>query len=358
MSTIQRGAVENLDEYQPMEEINRVILIGNGFDISHGLKTKYEHFMHFLLSDLISEARKVSPQNYSDQLLIDRLVLTEKNSKFRLNKGSVRDLFGQFQNKEIFTEFRPTQFIQALRADLSKNNWADFEVVYYRHLCDLLDLGGAESLMLQFNKSVEEVRKRLTEYFEKKVVNRITDELVIDEYNDIFHHDEREIAETFVVNFNYTSTFKLLYDPYESFEVVNIHGQCGDGNNVFLGYGDREDDNFDRLLDLNNPDIVKNLKSLHYKRSPESQEDEIDQFLDDVAFEVDVIGHSCGQSDRDVLRKVFDHQNCQAINIYHFNDFERIHLELERLLRDDPVRDRKIKRFDPKKQCPQFKKGS
>ena len=25
--------------------MNRIVLIGNGFDLAHGLKTKYEHFI-------------------------------------------------------------------------------------------------------------------------------------------------------------------------------------------------------------------------------------------------------------------------------------------------------------------------
>ena len=27
--------------------MNRIILVGNGFDLAHGLKTKYEHFINW-----------------------------------------------------------------------------------------------------------------------------------------------------------------------------------------------------------------------------------------------------------------------------------------------------------------------
>ena len=31
-------------------EMNRIVLIGNGFDLAHGLKTKYEHFIKWYLN--------------------------------------------------------------------------------------------------------------------------------------------------------------------------------------------------------------------------------------------------------------------------------------------------------------------
>ena len=40
----------NLDNYFKENLINEILIIGNGFDLAHGLPTKYEHFLKFMYS--------------------------------------------------------------------------------------------------------------------------------------------------------------------------------------------------------------------------------------------------------------------------------------------------------------------
>jgi hypothetical protein len=46
--------------YQP--KMNRLILIGNGFDLAHGMKTSYNDFILWYLKKCFEEADKVKQQ--------------------------------------------------------------------------------------------------------------------------------------------------------------------------------------------------------------------------------------------------------------------------------------------------------
>lgn len=50
--------------------INRLIIIGNGFDLAHGMKTKYKDFVNGYLRQRINEHRvSTSPKKTEDKLM-------------------------------------------------------------------------------------------------------------------------------------------------------------------------------------------------------------------------------------------------------------------------------------------------
>jgi hypothetical protein len=57
--------------------MNRIILIGNGFDLAHGLKTSYKHFIDWFWEE---EATKVIKSNvrYEDDCLNTKTVFKLK----------------------------------------------------------------------------------------------------------------------------------------------------------------------------------------------------------------------------------------------------------------------------------------
>ena len=38
--------------------MNRIIIVGNGFDLAHGLKTKYEHFIEWYIMSWVEKNQK------------------------------------------------------------------------------------------------------------------------------------------------------------------------------------------------------------------------------------------------------------------------------------------------------------
>src|SRR5690606_10775217 len=84
--------------------MNRLILIGNGFDLAHGLKTSYKDFIFWYLADCFC---KVDPYffNYDDQLVsvkiqhpisfknLVRSILERSSKSFILEKAEILEFF-------------------------------------------------------------------------------------------------------------------------------------------------------------------------------------------------------------------------------------------------------------------------
>ncbi|MFT5511814.1 MAG: hypothetical protein ACI8SE_000207 [Bacteroidia bacterium] len=72
---------------------------------------------------------------------------------------------------------------------------------------------------------------------------------------------------------------------------------------------------------------MKNIKSFKYRFN--SNYNRIEKFINQtetisfietgIVYEVEVLGHSCGISDRVLLKELFEHKSCKSIKI-HYND--------------------------------------
>jgi hypothetical protein len=101
--------------------MGRIIIIGNGFDLSHGLKTSYWDFMNFLL-----EETNVHSKRNGTCGTIHHDFNGEINPfvAFRFKDG-----------KPIFSTCRdnPSIYFKQLYLDYNKDNkWADLESLYFK----------------------------------------------------------------------------------------------------------------------------------------------------------------------------------------------------------------------------------
>lgn len=153
-----------------------------------------------------------------------------------------------------------------------------------------------------------------------------------------------------ILNFNYTNTFdsylkkyfqKDFNVPQENFENVNIHGQLLDEKNpIIFGYGDEKEDQFSSILHDGNNELLRNVK--HYKYSQGNNYLRLEHFFTYYSgttnktlapFEVHILGHSCGNSDRTLFNFIFEqeHLSKNGVKIY-LPDYEdeeskRLHYE-------------------------------
>jgi len=107
------------------------------------------------------------------------------------------------------------------------------------------------------------------------------------------------------------------------FTLVNIHGGLSDQSNpIIFGYGDEIDSHYEKIENLNNNELLKNIKSFGYFRTNNYQR--VNSFIEGEGkgFTVKILGHSCGLSDRILLNTIFDHPNCKAIKIYYYQKSE------------------------------------
>ncbi|EHG23610.1 hypothetical protein HMPREF9332_00626 [Alloprevotella rava F0323] len=132
-----------------------------------------------------------------------------------------------------------------------------------------------------------------------------------------YNHEERNKlfpGRVMLLSFNYTPTANM----YGNFNLEHnfIHGELEHPEHIIFGYGDELDKFYQDLLDKNDNELLKNVKSVKCLETRHYHE--MLEFLISAPFQVLIIGHSCGNSDRTLLNTVFEHGNCVSIKpFYH-----------------------------------------
>ena len=124
------------------------------------------------------------------------------------------------------------------------------------------------------------------------------------------------------LNFNYTNTLnRYVQDNNPNFKINHIHGKLSNPESIIFGYGDEMDENYKKLSDLNDNEYLKNFKSIKYLESDRYRK--ALQFMEAEPYQVYIMGHSCGNSDRTFLNTLFEHKNCVSIKPYYYKDGDK-----------------------------------
>ena len=100
------------------------------------------------------------------------------------------------------------------------------------------------------------------------------------------------------------------------FKINHIHGTLADKNSIIFGYGDELDKNYHALKETNENEYLKNMKSVRYLESENYRK--LLEFIDSDSFQIYIMGHSCGNSDRTLLNTLFEHDNCVSIKPFYY----------------------------------------
>ncbi|MBA4239769.1 MAG: hypothetical protein C0448_03520 [Sphingobacteriaceae bacterium] len=314
--------------------MNHVVLIGNGFDLAHGLKTSYMDFILWYMKNIGENVENA--QFYEDDIV--KVVYEEKRE---LNPGYYQDLpkpifqKGQLSNspKELFKnlvakKYKPlfkSRFIEELFLTINDSNWVDIEYQYFSWLVWLykaqLDskFKNAKSMLLELNKSYTEIIIQLEKYLSLIDINRD-----MNPKDDIHAHFAKiknnsnilKNEKILIVNFNYTNSVNEYFDQNDNIDIIQIHGRLNDSKNpIVFGYGDEADKYYDEIEKLNDNEYLRFMKSFGYAKTSNYQD--IIKFLNSD-YEVHIMGHSCGLSDRLLLKRIFENKHCSKINIYYY----------------------------------------
>jgi len=152
---------------------------------------------------------------------------------------------------------------------------------------------------------------------------------------------------TLFLSFNYTNTenyyFETLREVFnDEVKCIHIHGEINNPDNpIIFGY---DDENDDILKDIkNNPENqwLENIKSNKYSKSFNYKN--LLSFINNNEYNVYILGHSCGISDRTILSKIFNNKNCLSIKIFYhkkesnFNDFDEKIMNITRMFQSDAL---------------------
>ena len=310
--------------------MNKLVIIGNGFDLAHGLKTSYSDFILWHIDKVFYKNGQIKE---SSLIKIDSNFEYSKISTIGdLTKLKSYDANGSIGRFKLTGKY---DFINKILKDIELYNWVDIENKYFENLLENLDYflkNDNNSVndsdikeIIELNAALDSIKTELSEYLknidspEYKVD---IEEVLLNIYKDNYN-DNQEIR---FLNFNYTSTieqYMSLFDQSKC-ETNYIHGDLINGDNpMIFGYGDESNKYFEKIESFNNNKLTRHLKSFLYLTT--SNYRKLFAFLgqENKRFRVYVLGHSLGLSDRLLLKHIFEHEKFEMVNLY-FYEYEKI----------------------------------
>lgn len=323
--------------------MNKVVIIGNGFDLAHNLKTSYSDFIIWYFNKILTNLSKGI--DYKDPL-VEIITTTRVNSNtFESQEDIVK--FLEFLKSIDQINFKINDdFFKRLLSNFMTSTWVDIEATFYSQLIThfkfLQNNPNSKPSVLEkvncLNNQLEFLHKELRAYLSSTILNNdeIVNNEILEKLNKELTSNDYKDSVLFVV-FNYTNTI----DFYKKFfshlkpDVIYIHGQLNKDNNpTIFGYGDEMDTHFRSIELLNENLFLKNMKTFQYHRTNNYKS--MLGFLVKAPFEVILMGHSCGLSDRILLNKIFEHEKCKSIKLFYHkksyvkNDFKEKMFEIYR----------------------------
>lgn len=314
--------------------MHKLIILGNGFDLAHDLKTSYDDYMAYLMDLCITKelepktgqargVRKInltesSPNNYftipfkgeEHPFLIATIDQTKQGEKRKFHTRKESILF-----KELLSNFQRDQ------------KWSSFEELYgkllYKHQKSASDVD-------TLNEELKIYKDGLEDY----LAEQIEDSVIGDDLSKMHRREILKILESgfnnnirvkdyTILSFNYTTKLiehylKGLIGKQNNF--LQIHGRLRSSEiPVIFGFGNENTPEYQELESRGKSELLKNFKTFQYLRSTYYR-----SLLSILAgaghrgVYVQVIGHSLGLTDKTLLRTVFQHDSVRDIElVYH-----------------------------------------
>lgn len=407
--------------------MNRLIILGNGFDLAHGLPTSYKHFIDNFWSNIKENFEK---DEYKKLVSINKMYNGFLNyngiSNFNDFKINLREYCKEYHykfnedelicgtntsiNRESIFNFESAFF--KLINNKNTENWVDVENEYYKVLKNYLkDIDNSKVTLL--NQEFEVIKKLLEKYLQENVNSKFTLDdnwennfINIFQSNsikgpkiekfyqeiskkeaDIFQKEFRVVKrqipiherndyiaeinfEHHFLSFNYTFTALQYIDMLGiEFENLNeIHGNLYNIKNpINFGFGDEMDKFYQEIEEKDDNEYLRNIKSFQYLHTQNYKR--LLDLIDSQKFQVYIMGHSCGLSDRILLNTIFEHENCKSIKIFYHqkddgtNNYTEItqnisrHFNKKKLMREKIVNKTLCKPLPQIKLIPNIKNG-
>lgn len=142
--------------------MNRIILIGNGFDLAHGIKTSYNHFINDYWENTIKEIHK---SEINTQFENDEIVINSVPSQW-LPGYDFDTLINSLEHIRSKLFFK-NKFLEIITSKKQEQNWVDIENEYYSLLKKSFKDINCEYKIVELNNDFNKVQKLLEIYLKK-----------------------------------------------------------------------------------------------------------------------------------------------------------------------------------------------
>lgn len=334
----------------------QILILGNGFDIEHGLPTKYIDFLEFIddfleigesadrdiAIDEVSDDRKKKffKEMFSttDNKLIEQLLLKVKNNiwikYFKRNEEYIKENWIDFEKEisniiKLLEKAKSEYELEAIFYN-DEIKASEAYIKYQKEIYSWHRSGefyiSESTFSFQKNKLLEDLNMLinaleiyLAEYVGKLPVNK-------------YNPDIAALRPTHVLSFNYTDTYYRIYDTGgRNIEYDFIHGRAKENNDspeMVLGIDEYLSDE-ERSKNVEFIEFQKYYQRMQ-KRTSCYYKDWDEKILQaskngkDKKVELYIFGHSLDVTDKDILREFLLNDNVKTtIFIYNQKAYER-----------------------------------
>lgn len=391
--------------------MNRIILIGNGFDIANGLETHYSDFIIWLWKELNSKYNS-HIENSKSEFIIENLVtyfpFTNSEPIEPIDLIPTGDYFiNKTKTSQLCRIYFDNTFFKIITTNFKNKNWVDIEEDYFNALKECIKgkyVGGISKL----NGDFKTIKNYLEDYLNNVQINHSNDSVNSNNLSQNFNvadfsidgikqlrekyyqRNEEDISKferiefqmkrgksgymrcnteifpenILFLNFNYTSLpTKIIQRIKENswqldewantpMEAIYIHGELKNVQNpIIFGYGDEQDE-IHKEIEKRGDIYLDNIKTINYLKTANYKK--LLNYLESDFYQVFIFGHSCGLSDKTLLNTIFEHENCVSIKPFFFinekghNNYEDIIKNIYRVFSTkSSMRDKVV----PKEYC-------
>jgi len=324
--------------------MHNLIIVGNGFDLAHGLKTSYTDFVKYVI-----DSRAENPELYGDLLKIPERGYSPGNLKIkfpnydRLRESPRNEHAGFFKNlffKKIF--------------EAMGENWCDVEKLYFHELLKNINEytpNGRIANPIYLNNEFGLIKKELEKYL--TLEQQRFQSIAI--YEKLFNGIGQASSEDLILNFNYTETVSNYTSGSKNIKHIHIHGELNSEKNpVIFGFAANDKESRE-LISKEDNEYMQNIKKHNYKRT--WNETELIHYLNETEnIDVLILGHSCGISDKLILNQIFNHKNVTSIRVFYHETYANYFnalINIDRIM-DNDSNFKKLINYSHSHRMPQF----
>ncbi len=291
-----------------------ILVIGNGFDLHHGMKTNYIDLINFMknIQDNINYVDKNIRDVFVPYFNNDFLTYCIRNLNYAPNKTwidleiEIRTIIEKlvlFLKNESERKFSSIQDYKKYKYSYNTND--SIQKVLFKNIKSIfrqtakeyeinkifitawntIDMGEVMKNMEKQLSDLESVLRLYIRYAEN--IYRDVTKYKIDEQINMISPD-------YVINFNYTDTVSEIYN-IDKDNICYVHGSI-EKNNIVLGYDDKNESDEDIVFKKYYRRIIKNTDLVDWKRLNQS-----DGYGGYKVKNIHFYGHSLDISDEDIM---------------------------------------------------------
>lgn len=299
--------------------MGNILVLGNGFDLYHGLKTKYYDFVQFVKnppSDTEERARRICSQNIFLQYFIkvceinDKWIDCEEEiEKVILVLQKAVDIQSNKENRKLYND-EMSDMEEVIIGCLEKYGSLDdkkhfiFNEEYFNN-----NVFNKKKFLEDLRRELKEVIEALCGYLDKelsaKEINIKCPQIADKEFE-------------IVINFNYTDTYKKVYSQKPA--IFYQHGSLRQSQTVVLGIPDNKDISLDFIYFKKYFQRIQKRAGILKKLIPDPSKPKNSEpkNLNTAYF----FGMSMGKTDEDLIKEIMHKSSKSIIFYYDQYDYE------------------------------------